>query len=937
MKRFSTKIIALALCALMLCAAIPFTAFAAPAYWGYDSYDTIINTGVSNITSYPTTLTKVSASKYSMSCTTDAGKLTVTLEEKSWGMFNLGSWTLVDTSGKTITFLSASTDWEYVYRTQKTAGSAVVWSGGNHGNEAFVSLDFYNGDSGDKIDLAVGGSVTANKIHIIEKSKLLVKADTDGDGYGYRYKSTDTYTDADVYANVTRKYTITGPQVKLNVDYDYVKDIYYQLSYTCMFPIDKKYGLYCDMYDQSGNLLNHITTLEVGAADYSGKQYSGNAATRAHIYGYTDTRYQFNVMVNTVADSLDNLKNGFKTSYWDMNTTSNKIYFSKYDTSSSTKVAAGTEFHTECAWQFLFDEDGDPTNNNNYAMDNLASGRDYTVSLTNEPVIAEGVSYAAKLTDGIASETFEYDNDSWFILSNGYNAVDGVSTITVGLDKIYNVNKVRLHLGNFSSVNAPASVKAYAKTDGAYTYIGDFDITATAGTSYWTSINIQNLNTDSIKLEIALDGPYAYINELEVHGGEAIDLSNIALRKGYTVTGLYPSADSATYPDENGVTMTDGVIPTDDAKYNDTAFIGLNSQSAEYKELGYATITVDLGKSYNMDRFIAYVGTSLNLSVGIKAPNEIKVYVSDDNSTWTEAGAVTPTDSTTVGVIAATVSLDKAVSGRYVQFRIVGNSSWIFVAEVEVYEEKVVAKGENLALDKDYTTTAPNRGDGNTFNDDQIRLTNGVKGTTDGGSAEYSGWNYTNPDGVDIIVDLGKSYYTDTYTAYFVGGNWGIGLASDNIWIEVFVSDTEDGDYVSVAKTSIGDAVLTNGSGAVDNTWSTYVITATADASVMGRYVKFHINNIGSNPSCTWIDEVEVMQLKEPATEPDPEPVIMGDVNFDGVVNSLDYLIVKRACFNTYFVTEDEKAVADLNADGSITSVDYVLVKRIAFDTYVAE
>ena len=121
-----------------------------------------------------------------------------------------------------------------------------------------------------------------------------------------------------------------------------------------MFPIDKKYGLYCDMIDKNGNKIKTIETLKVGKADYSGSMNSGNAATRARIYGYTDARYQFDVRVNTYADALENQKNSFKTAFWDMNTSSNKLYFSKFDQNTSSKIKAGTEYHTECVWQFVF-------------------------------------------------------------------------------------------------------------------------------------------------------------------------------------------------------------------------------------------------------------------------------------------------------------------------------------------------------------------------------------------------------------------------------------------------------------------------------------------------------------------------------------------------------------------------------------------------------
>ncbi len=326
-----------------------------PEYWGYGEYATIENVGAPDvIDAHEMTFTRVNKSKYTIDYTTEAGKMTVTFDEKTWGTFNLGKFSIVDNDGTSRIFASGSTDLEYVYRTQKTEDSKYVWSGGNHGNEILVSLKFYNAETEEEIVLENDGdSVVLNKLHIIEKTNLLFKDDTDGDGYGYRHKDKETYTDADIYANATRKYTVTGPQIKLNVDYEYVKDTYHQLSYTCMFPISKQYGNFCDMYDQSGKKIKSIETPEITQSLF----YRPNAATRAVMYGSVDKRFKLDVSVNTFVDSLDSLKNGYKTMYWDMNAGSNKIYFSKYEDGVPTKVDAGTEFHTECVWTFIYDKD----------------------------------------------------------------------------------------------------------------------------------------------------------------------------------------------------------------------------------------------------------------------------------------------------------------------------------------------------------------------------------------------------------------------------------------------------------------------------------------------------------------------------------------------------------------------------------------------------
>lgn len=325
-----------------------------PEYWGYSDYNITENVGApEEITSYETKITRkptASAwgyiSEYLFECETDAGRLYTTFQETKWGTFNIGMYYLIDKNGKKHQLVEGYTDLEYVHIANG------VWSGGNHGNEALMSLELYNGETGEKIELKNNESATVNVLHIIEKTKLLclpnptsVRDDISG------------YTENDVYAEVTRKYTVTGPQIKLNVDYKYVKDTNMSRSYNCMFPITKQYGLTCEMYNNKGELVNKIVTPKENS-NYKGDNNENNKATRAVMYGYEDPRYQFDVRVNTVFDSLDNFRGDYKTAFWDMST-SNKLYFTKFSNASVTPIKAGGEFHTECIWLFKFVPDAE--------------------------------------------------------------------------------------------------------------------------------------------------------------------------------------------------------------------------------------------------------------------------------------------------------------------------------------------------------------------------------------------------------------------------------------------------------------------------------------------------------------------------------------------------------------------------------------------------
>lgn len=498
-----------------------------PEYWGFNDYENFKNPGApEEIKSHPTKVTKITDKKYQFQCDTDAGIMTVTLEQRPWGMFNLWAWNLKDKSGKLHTFLVGATDLEYVFRTVTPSGK-TAFTGGNHGSEAFLSLDFYNAETGEKLDLQRGKTVTVNSLHIIEKSKLLWVPDNNGDSISdYDGVIVKEYTDADVYANVTRKYTITGPQVKLNTDFEYVKDTQHSYSYSAMFPISKKYGLWCDMIDRDGNLIKTIETLKVGKADYSGPQYSGNAATRVVLYGHIDPRYQFDIRINTPTDSLANSKNEFKTSIWDMNTSDNKVYFSKYPTSGTETVKAGTQFHTETIWLFNFVPDAKAPEGSQISKPfeeiapkgNLVSaGKPYTIS-------ESGIGYAqytANLTDGKWVDGLTYDS-KWFGFCSvaGSNTAGRVGSAILDLGEETNLSAVRVRIcnGGEAGIAAPAMAKCYISSDGeSFTEAGEFPINDVANATYWSTINDINKTARYVKFEFTLAASFVFVNEIEAY------------------------------------------------------------------------------------------------------------------------------------------------------------------------------------------------------------------------------------------------------------------------------------------------------------------------------------------------------------------------------------------------------------------------------------
>lgn len=59
-----------------------------------------------------------------------------------------------------------------------------------------------------------------------------------------------------------------------------------------------------------------------------------------------------------------------------------------------------------------------------------------------------------------------------------------------------------------------------------------------------------------------------------------------------------------------------------------------------------------------------------------------------------------------------------------------------------------------------------------------------------------------------------------------------------------------------------------------------------------------------------------------------------GDVNFDGEVTQYDYILIKRACMQTFAFNDEQNDRADVNEDGEMNSYDYILVKRHCMETF---
>lgn len=721
------KLLALLLLPVMVFTTIPFTASAANDYWGFDDYNTIEQPGApEEITSYPTTVKKVSNSKYTMSSVMEGvGTIEISLIEETWGTFNLGNWILTTTDGKKYTFVDSSTDMEYV-GTYYYNGTSATYSGGNHGGEALESLKLYDGESGKEIALAVGQSTTVNVLHVIEKTHLLNFPDANpADSINDYIDKNTPYTEDDIYANLTRKYTFTGPQIKLNVDWVYAKDSYQAKIYACMFPINKNYGYYCDMIDQNGAVIKTIATRPYGDTsipNYAGSHNSGNEATRAVIYSPDYPNFQFDIRVNTLEDSLNGFRDAFyKTSYWDMNSGANKLYFSRYDEGQKILHKKGTEVHTECIWLFRY---ADQARQPSESETPVSRGKSYTNDV--DMGSAEyNTSYGAKLTDGVVSDSFNMGNDSWYAFFSGGdhpNAPNQKGEVIIDLEEEYVISKVKAHLANVSNmgVGAPASVKVSASSDNKdFVEIATLTTQSAADAIYWTEAAVTNeVVARYVKFEFTLNGAFAYVNELEVYGAKPVEPEdpNLALGLDYTISGTNDPIVSEQWNTDYSAKLTDG-IAADEYHYNGGNWFMFSASYANTSG-GKGTVTVDLKKISKITKFKVHL--IANTREGVKAPKEINVYVSTDGKNYTLAGKIPP-EASTINGYWAELKVDNLLAGS-VRFEFVLDGSYCVLNEIEV---------RGIETDEAYAPLALGDIDGNgTVNStDYLYLKRAVLGT----------------------------------------------------------------------------------------------------------------------------------------------------------------------------------------------------------------
>ncbi len=343
---------------------------------------------------------------------------------------------------------------------------------------------------------------------------------------------------------------------------------------------------------------------------------------------------------------------------------------------------------------------------------------------------------------------------------------------------------------------------------------------------------------------------------------------NVAYGKDYTTSKV----SNGSYPDTNGVELTDGVLGNGDDAYS-PSWAGFNGASDKKYE-----IVVDLGEVYeNIGNFSINV---LQLkSWGIATPSSYKVYVSDDNTAWTEAASVSVStdiyNSDTTGAHTIEATPASAVSGRYVKFELTAASSFIFISEVNVYVDYDAIE-EGLFL-TDFNTS--------------------------------------------ILADYTSIFTSGTITAASHNPKW-----TQNIWLEW--NDAVDA-YVVTKNTfgngSFADYTLKEGEILISVHRDSAVADMNRTLAIAAKVGQVLVTNGIDIENCT--TEIGAYFYFD-------DGILTGDVNLNGEVDANDYLMVRRAVVGTLELTADQADIADINKNGKIDANDYLLLERIYLGTY---
>ena len=181
----------------------------------------------------------------------------------------------------------------------------------------------------------------------------------------------------------------------------------------------------------------------------------------------------------------------------------------------------------------------------------------------------------------------------------------------------------------------------------------------------------------------------------------------------------------------------------------------------------------------------------------------------------------------------------------------------------------------------------------------------------------------------------------DDANAYFASENWDGVLLSSYLYSELNING---GQLLAVGAESYGFTLNSWGRSVINiNDGSVGVMPTFAMVAIpMTEENELNIN--GGIFACKYCNcFVEEVHLGEEIVHTVLEEGIhyyckgefsLGDINADGGIDQYDYILAKRAHFNTVTLSESQMLRADVDLNGEVNQYDYILIKRHHFGTY---
>ncbi len=540
-------------------------------------------------------------------------------------------------------------------------------------------------------------------------------------------------------------------------------------------------------------------------------------------------------------------------------------------------------------------------------------------------------SYNANLTDGIAYGDISFEADDWFAFctsegENGLNAPDGIGSVVIDLEQVYDISSVYVsalvgdNIDN-SGISGPKRISVYVSDYeySDYVYVGDMYTYDDYGAT-WFALSA-DVAGRYVKIEVELNGIFAFINEVEVYAEETVEEDVEEIINAFDMDISAP--DYYYAGEEVVVTVTVNNVNSlihcvSGALYFDPDVFDLESALVEDRELSafrpfaewedYTAIRKDLYGNWYIELFALtggyyddygnYVYTDYIYDGDLVF--DVKFIAKEDAAG--DAVVSIPNDSV-FGAYVDPVTYDVSYY--------TGNGS-----EAVIYKEILMEPAgsdepeEPMEPEDSDEPEDPGEPDGVYseiyFSENELVIEVNKSKTitaTVNGSVDFDGpvdWVVDDPS-VATVTANGTSC---TITA--------VGEGSTKVYAYIF-----DGTNYAVADITVVPHFHKNDDGVLEmdseNHWKVcdecgeiYDVAAHKFDDVFDAYC--------NEEACSFVRAT-------------------GDINESDSLDSMDYMYLKRAYFSQYPLAD--KALGDIDYDGDLDSMDYLFLKRAYFSQYV--